>query len=301
MVARQTRRLSKWALPFVFLLVLFQPPQAERTAASTTDATILSPGQSIQQDCSAGTQQTFALWMEQEQLLQFAVLKGDLAIAIEAYKPNGTKILEHVSHSYETIESSLVSETAGSYKIVIRSLETSPSPRSYELRLRPIKVLTKEGRLDHEAQKLIAGGTILRAEWTKTSLQQAIEKYDGAALIWKGEGNLSAAAQALLAAGEICFLLSDYSNALKRYQTAEQLAATANDELDRSRALNKLGLLSSYLGNNDKAQVYLANALRFLESTDEVKETRYALAEGLSNLGEVTYSKGNLVRSLAQL
>ena len=238
--------------------------------------------------------------MEQEQLLQFSVLKGDLAIAIEAYKPNGTKILEHVSHSYETIESSLVSETAGSYKIVIRSLETSPSPRSYELRLRPIKVLTKEGRLDHEAQKLIAGGTILRAEWTKTSLQQAIEKYDGAALIWKGEGNLSAAAQALLAAGEICFLLSDYSNALKRYQTAEQLAATANDELDRSRALNQLGLLSSYLGNNDKAQVYLANALRFLESTDEVKETRYALAEGLSNLGEVTYSKGNLVRSLAQ-
>src|SRR4051795_2795422 len=100
MVARQTRRLSKWVLPFVFLLVLFQPPQAEWTVRSTTEATdfiALAPGQSIRQDCSPGTRKTFAIRLDQEQLLQFTVLKGDLAIAIELYEPTGTKILEHVS------------------------------------------------------------------------------------------------------------------------------------------------------------------------------------------------------------
>jgi CHAT domain-containing protein/tetratricopeptide (TPR) repeat protein len=150
---------------------------------------------------------------------------------------------------------------------------------------------------------MIASATVLRAHWTKDSLQQAIEKYDEAAVIWKEQGDLSAAAQALMQAGEVCFLLSDYNNALKRYQTAEKLTANTDDELTASRALSQIGLLSSYLGNNDKAQLYLASALRFLESADDGQKNpavRHALAEALSNLGEVTYSKGNLVRSLSQ-
>src|SRR5262245_14161518 len=157
MVAKQTRRLRKWgSLPCVFLLLLLQQSQVERTTASTTvdDASFieLSPGEPIRRDCSPGTQETFGILMEQDQLLRFSILKGDLALAIEAYNPTGTKVLEHVSHGYETIESSLISETPGWYKIVIRSLETSETPRSYELRLQPIKVLNKQGRLDHEAR-----------------------------------------------------------------------------------------------------------------------------------------------------
>jgi len=133
-------------------------------------------------------------------------------------------------------------------------------------------------------------------------LHQAIEKYDNAAAVWKGEGNHSDAAKALLEAGEVCFLLSEYSNAFKRYQSASQLVA-ASDDLTESRALSQIGLVSSYLGNNDEAELYLTNALSFLGSADEGHEgplLRQALAKATSNLGEVTYSKGNLVRSLTQ-
>ena len=308
MVARQTHRLAKWGLlPCVFFLLSFQPPQLERTARSETNNpfsfTEIWPGQLIRWDCAPGEQEAFAVFMKQEQTLRFSIVKGDLAISVAAYNPSGAKLLEYVSHGYERIESSVVSDTPGTYKIVIRSLEISKERRPYELRLQPLKALTKHGRLDHEARKLIAGGTVLRAQWTKTSLHQAIEKYDKAGSIWKAEGNLSDAAQALIEAGEVCFLLSEYNNALKRYQTAWQLTATLDDELTASRALNQIGLLSSYLGSNDKAQLYLAKALRFLELADEGHEgplVRQALAEALSNLGEVTYSKGNLVRSLAQ-
>lgn len=307
MLAKQTRRLSRWiSLPCAFLLLLLQQPQADRTRVSaqlrSNSFIEVPPGQSIRRDCVPGQQETFAIVMEQQQLLSFSIFKGDLALTIEAYDPSGTKLLEHVSSSYETIFSSLISDTAGTYRLVVRSSETSGSSRPYELRLEPLTVLTKPGRLDHEARKLIAGATLLRARWTSDSLHEAIEKYDKAALLWKGEGNLSSAAQAFMEAGEVCFLLSEYTNALTRYQAAMRLTSRTDDELTGSRALSQIGLVLSYLGNNDEAQVYLANALRFLESADEGQEgpmLRHALAEGLSNLGEITYSRGNLLRSIA--
>ena len=274
---------------FLLLLILQSSPAVD--------------AESIRLDSSPGKQETLAIPMEQDRLLNFSIVKGDLAISIEVYDPSDLKILEYVSHRYEIIESCFVSETPGTYKIVIRSLETSEPHRPYELRLQAARVLTKQGRSDFEARKLIAGATILRGQWTASSLHQAIDKYDKAALIWKGEGNGAAAAQALMEAGEVCFLLSDYNNARKRYQTAAQLTEATDDELTTSRILSHIGLLWSYLGNNDEAQVNLANALRFLESADESKEgplLRHALAEALSDLGEITYSKGNLVRSLGQ-
>jgi CHAT domain-containing protein/tetratricopeptide (TPR) repeat protein len=287
-------------------LLLLQQSQNEQTATSTPIAAPgvieVSPGMSIRRSCTPGQQETFAIVMQPEQLLNFSINKGDLAITIEAYDPAGTKLLEYASRNYETIESSLISETAGSYKLVIKSSETSGSDRPYELRLQLVKALTKPGRSDYEARKLTGSATLLRSQWTSASLQEAIEKYDKAALLWKAEGNITAAAQALLEAGEVCFLLSEYTNALKRYQTAVQLTAATDDELTTSRALTQVGLVSSYLGKNDEAQVHLTNALRFLESADEGQEgslLRHALAEGLSSLGEVTYAKGNLVRSMA--
>ena len=304
MVAKHTRRLTKWGLlSSLFLLLLLQSAPLGQTDVDSSRSIQVLPGQSIRRDLSTGKEDTFAVLMESQRLVHFSIIKGDLAVTTEVYDSSGTKVLEYVSRRYEVIESSLVAEISGTYKIVIRSLETSESPRAYELRLQPLKVLTRQGRAEHEAQKLIASATILRAQWTRTSLHQAIEKYDKAALIWKAEGNSSGAARALMEAGEVCFLLSEYNNALKRYQTASQLIATADDELTASRILSHIGLIWSYLGNNDEAQVNLANALRFLESADEAKEgplVRHALAEALSNLGEITYSKGNLVRSLTQ-
>ena len=308
MITKQTRRSSRWvSLSCVILLSALQQIQAERTAISKNNEAAgvikVSSGETIRSSCTPGQQETFAIVMQPEQLLRFSIIKGDLAITIEAYEPGGTKLLEHVSRNYETIESSFISETAGTYKLIIRSSENSGSGRPYELRLEPFKVLTKPGRLDYQARTLIGIATLLRSHWTKASLQEAIEKYDQAALVWKGEGNLSGAAKALIEAGHVCLLLSEYTNALKRYQAAAQLTAPTDDELTTNRALTQMGLVSSYLGKNDEAQVHLANALRFLESADESQEgplLRHALAEGLSSLGEVTYAKGNLVRAMAQ-
>lgn len=308
MIAKRTRCLRVWvSLPCVLLLLVLQHPQAERTAVSSTieAASVIevSPGQLVRRYSAPGQQETFRVVMGQEQLLNLSILKGDQAITVEAYDPAGTKVLEHISRKYETIESCVISENAGTYKLVIKSAETSGSGRPYELRLEPLKVLTRAGRLDYEARKLIGSATLLRSRWTSASLRQSIENYDKAALIWTEEGNRTGAAQALMEAGEVSFLLSEYSNALKRYETAAQLIATTDNDLTGSRALTRIGLVLSYLGKNDEAQTHLANALHFLESADESKEgplVRHALAEALSCLGEITYSKGNLVRSMAQ-
>ena len=177
MVAKRTRCLRKWvSLPCVLLLLGLQQPQAERTAVSSTieAASVLevSPGQLVRRYSTPGQQETFAVVMGHEQLLNLSILKGDQAITVEAYDAAGAKVLEHVSHKYETIESCVISENAGTYKLVIRSSETSGSGRPYELRLEPLKVLTKPGRLDYEARKLIGSATLLRSLWTNASLRR---------------------------------------------------------------------------------------------------------------------------------
>jgi CHAT domain-containing protein/tetratricopeptide (TPR) repeat protein len=306
MVVTPARRFWKCVLFFYLALPLLLPPsRAEQTAVSSTlnptSVIALQPGHSIRRELSAGQQETFEISMGQGQLLRFSIQKGDLALNTEAYNPTGTRILEQVSHGFETVESSLLSETAGSYRIVIQSLERVALPRRYELSLHPVAVLTTQDRLDHEARKLMAAATILRAHWTKTSLNEAIDKYDKAALVWKESGNFSNAAHALTEAGEVCFLLSQYNDALKRYRTAEQMIATTANET-RARALGQIGLLLSYIGKNDEAQVHLDKALRLLEPVGEGQGllVQQARAEVLSNQGEVNYSKGNLVKSLAQ-
>jgi CHAT domain-containing protein/tetratricopeptide (TPR) repeat protein len=174
--------------------------------------------------------------------------------------------------------------------------------RQYELSVQPVTTVTAEGQRDSEARQAIASAAALRATWTETALRQAIEKYDKAALIWTGDGNSSRAVQATLRSGEICFLLSEYHDALKRYRTAAQLAARTGDGLDEARALSQIGRLFSYLGKNDLAQMYLTKGLGFFER-DEAQHiglVRHAFGEALSNLGEVSYLIGDLVKSSAQ-
>ena len=273
-----------------------------QTTTNTDNLIQIASATSIRREVAASRKDEFGISMSQGQLLRLSVDKGDLALSIVLYDPTGIRVLEQVSHDYETVEISFPTDVSGTYRIVVQSLETAELRRQYELSVQPVTTVTREGRRDSEARQAIASAAALRATWKETALRQAIEKYDKAALIWTGAGNFSAAAQATLRSGEVCFLLSEYHDALKRYRTAAQLAAKTGHGFDNARALSQIGRLFSYLGKNDLAQMYLNKGLEFFER-DEAQHiglVRHAFGEALSNLGEVSYSKGDLVKSSAQ-
>jgi tetratricopeptide (TPR) repeat protein len=119
----------------------------------------------------------------------------------------------------------------------------------------PFVTVTAREQKDSEARQLLVEAEALRANWTASDLRQAKAKFDQAAQIWESFEDFSNAARATLKAGDVCFRLSEFAEAQKRYKSAEVFAKRVGDELLQSKASSWIGVVYSYLGDNHQAQI----------------------------------------------
>lgn len=161
---------------------------------------------------------------------------------------------------------------------------------------------TPNDQTDNEARQAAARADELRANWKEASLREAIEQYDKAALTWISVSNFADAAQSTLKSADVCFLLNEYGEALKRYEQAESLADRAGDWLQKATVIARKGRLQSLLGKNDLAQQQVTRALDLLKQheTDRSGDATKVYGETLSVLAEVTYAKGDFAKSREQ-
>ena len=157
-------------------------------------------------------------------------------------------------------------------------------------------------RVGVEARQAFDRAEVMRANWTAASLREAIHLYDEAALLWTSISDLANASDAILKSGEVHFLICEYNQALERYQNAEALAKKRGAWLVHARALSEIGLVQSYMGNNELAQKQLTEALRVFElhEADRTPAATNAYGEALSNMAEVSYSRGDFVEASKQ-
>ena len=299
---RRTPSVVFLLLIFVVCLLADVVGSLPKTTATKREVLELAPGSSSSRDLSAGDNESYEISLSKDQLVRLSIDKGDLALALVLYDPAGKKLLEQVSHGYELLDVSVVTDAAGPHRLEVRSLELNDARRSYEIKLEPTRAATVQDRRDYAAQQAIASASLRRADWTERSLRQAIENYDEAAHLRQASGNLHSASLALMEAGEVCFVLGEYREALKRQRRAAEEARLAGARLEESKARTQIGLLESYLGNNDDGQKQILGALDFLAESNGVNHLgsfKQAYAEALSNLGEIDYSKGDLVKSSA--
>jgi CHAT domain-containing protein/tetratricopeptide (TPR) repeat protein len=273
-----------------------------RENAAADDSVQVKPGTSTRHELTAGAKGLFEVSANAGTLLRFSIDKGDLALTTAVYDPTGTKLTEHVSEEFELLELSVPVDVSGTYRIEIHSREKADAPRAVEISIEDLIPITSAGRKDSEAGQAMASAGVLRATWTQASLRQAIEQYEKAAASWTSLGNHSHASEATLKSGDVYFLLSEYEQALRRYQNAASLAANVHDAVAEAKALSRMGRLYSYTGKNDLAQHQLSKAVNLLgpvgaNSNSIVKNT---YGEALSNIGEVIYAKGNMVKAREQ-
>ena len=300
----KTRALfSAVAICFFIALGIIHGPQTASIATDTTNNEAprqIAPGQSMRFDLAAADKDVFSISVEQGKLLRFSIDKDDLALSAILYDPAGARLLEHVSQDFEVVDLSYPVQFTGTYRIELQSRERTALSRSYEIKVYDLKTATDLDRKDSEARQAVAHAEVLRADWTETSLRQAIAEYDKAATIWTSVSDFANASQAALRAGDSYFRVSEYTEALKRYQNAEKLGA--GDWLAKARALSRMARLQTFLANNDLAQKHATKALDLCEQHGA---NRNAIAtnvcgEVLSSLAEVTYAKGNLLKSSQQ-
>lgn len=261
----------------------------------------LNAGTPVSRDLAAGDKQSFEISLvDPGQQLRFSISKGDLALSVALYAPAGQKLLEQVSHSYELLELCVVTSEAGTYRLEISSLESDAARGDYEVRLEPIETATNQNRRDNSAGEALAKASVLQAAWNEKSLRQAVENYDAAAQVWLSSHSFRSAAIAWMRAGEVCVVLGDYREAVKRYEGGAVAAARGRAKLEEAQALSRTGRLYSYLGDNVRAQALLVKAMELLALNREGNQSdtvKQAYARALNSEGEIYYSKGNLSNS----
>jgi CHAT domain-containing protein len=286
----------------LLLFVVFSRHEPASSAVDSTTPVQLAPGATVQREISNDAAEVFEITTEPGKLLRLSINKGDLVLSTAVYGPTGATLLKHISQELETVEISLPADVSGSYKIELRARETLTQRRPYELRVELFDTVTASERRDSEARKLLAAAEVLRANFTAPDLRQARDKFDKAAATWTSIADYSNASLATVKAGDVCFLLSEFTAAGQRYQNAASLAEKKPDRFAQGVALGHLGLVNSYMGDNDLAQEHLNQALDFIGRPEDNSTVlaKGAYGKALTNMAEVTYSKGDLPKALNQ-
>jgi CHAT domain-containing protein/Tfp pilus assembly protein PilF len=287
------------------LLLFFpstDPPAEVEPTASVGGLIQLAPGATLARELAPGAREVIGVWTGQGRLLHLSIDKGDLALSAVVYSPTEKQLLRHVSYDFEPMEISLPADDAGQYKIELRSLETAEPRRHVELTINPLTSVTTAALRDSEARQILARAEMLRATWAKDSLRQAVNEFDMAASYLALLSNTSDAAAAIIKAGDVCFLLSDYPAALKRFESAAELSLKTGDRLSEGRALSRVARLYSYTGDNARAEETVSKALALLEprQASPTPIATNAYGEAVSVMAEVTYAKGNFSKSRTQ-
>ena len=153
-----------------------------------------------------------------------------------------------------------------------------------------------------EARQALARADRLCADWTQNSFRQAITQYEQAAQIWASIRDFASASDATRKAADVYFGLSEFPEALKGYQNAVALADKAGNWLAKAQALSRSARVQSYRGHNDLAEKQLTDAMRLFKEhqvdRDSVITTAYG--EAISNVAEVSYSKGDFLKASRQ-
>jgi CHAT domain-containing protein/Tfp pilus assembly protein PilF len=161
---------------------------------------------------------------------------------------------------------------------------------------------TVRGQKDSEARQAFDHADRLCTDWSQTSFRRAIPQYERATLIWLSISDFANASDATRKSADVFFRLSEFPEALKRYQNAIALAEKAGNWLAKAQALSQGARVQSYLGHNDLAEKQLTEVMRLFRQheADRDSVSTKAYGEALNNLGEVSYAKGDLLKSSKQ-
>lgn len=259
-----------------------------------------APGETAMGEIQGGVVRTFEVRLAARRYLRLSLVKGDLNLSFSVYGPGGQKLVERISRRYETLQTPLLAEVEGVYTVEVRSLEEGDAGWRYELRIEEERGATPRDAKEIAAAAAAAEAGRLRAEWAEASLLKAVERYEEARELWRSAGSLRDAAAALAAAAEIYFTLGRYGQSLRLYSKAAEESRRAGDQLAELEAVNRIGLLTSHLGDNAAARRHLDRALDYHArrgGADESPQWKRARTMTLSYLGEMHYAKGELVKA----
>jgi CHAT domain-containing protein/uncharacterized protein HemY len=274
------------------------PPTVLAESSSTEqgkDSSALpARGESVARELSAGEIHSYKIALDVNQYLRAIVEPQGIDAGVTLFEPGGRVLVQLDCRYYGPTPVSFIAETAGVYRLEVRSLERDQAPGRYQMRVEEIRRATVKDKQRIAAEKSFAEAEQMLKEWKAESSRQAIDKLKDSLPSWKAAGDYRGEALALKRIGDIYQPFGEYENALTFYKQALTLSRGVKDRRSEGETLNELSYVYLYLGENQKALEYCTLALKLSQEVGN----RRGEAQALNNLGEVHNWAGNLQKAL---
>lgn len=227
-------------------------------------------------------------------LAQFYVDVGKAASALRAAAPAlqyareaGDPLAEAEALRLRAAIARLVGNTEESLRLVDQALSLIETKGTMTEAGRPTTPV-----LVTRATILIQRGTTL---WNIGELEQSIESYAEALVIYRAVGMQRQEANALNSMGIVFAALGEYEEALSHYKSALKIDQALGERGGIALKLGNIGQCYSDLGDFDRAENYLGRALKVAEKTGDL----VAAADAAVSWGHTKMQRGDAPAALA--
>jgi CHAT domain-containing protein len=273
-----------------------QAGDSARDAAPSAQVSIsLEPGKPVERELSSGQTHSYKITMNSGQYLHIVVKQRGIDVAVALFTPDGEKIrevnMEQVIEGAETI--SAIAETAGSYRIEVRSAEKTAKMGRYEVKIEELREAAAEDEYRVAAEALYREAELFQ-RGTLEEKRKGIEKYQEAMELYRRAGARRGEAETLDSIGRVHRSLGEMRKALDKHNEALPIRRAVGDREGEAVTLNNIGRVYESLGETQKALDKYNEALPIARMVGD----RKVEANALNNIGAVHMLLGEMPEAL---
>lgn len=299
--------VSSQPVPCAFTRLRQEPTQRVAGEGSVIkmeqDVHPLELGKPIERELKGGEVHSYTIVLAAGQYVHLVVDQRGIDVVVTLFGPDGKQIIDvdspNGTQGPEPV--SVVSESSGTYRLDVRSLEKNAVAGRYEVKVEELRGATSQDKNRLAAERLLAvamkvflWGEQLRSQGTADSLRRALHKYEEALPLFHSAGDRGREATALNNIGVIYHNLNEQQNALQHYNQALPLYRVGADQRGEATTLNNIGRAYDELGEKHNALDSYNQALLISRASGE----RVVEATTLGNIGAVYHSLGEPRKAL---
>jgi CHAT domain-containing protein/Tfp pilus assembly protein PilF len=232
--------------------------QLSRAQQDEKEVRPLEPGQPVSRELSGGEVHSYRVVLSAGQYLHVVAFQQGIDVVLALIDAGGKRLIEMDSPNgvLGPEAASLVSASAGTYRIEVSSLDTEAVRGRYQIKIEELRAAAPRDNDRLTAQVLFVEGRELMTQGTGDSLRLAIQKLETALPLWRSVGDRQREFYTSSFIGSCYDLLSEYQKALDVYFPLLPLVRELNDRVGEADTLSNIGSEYYSLGENQKALDY---------------------------------------------
>ncbi len=219
------------------------------------NAPALESGKPIVRELAAGESHSYRLILAAGQFCYVIVDQRGIDVVVELFDAAGKKLLEVDSpndrQGPEPV--SLLADTAGSYRLQVRSVEKNVPAGRYEVKIEELRIATAQDKTRIAAERAFSEGIQLENQQTAETQRRAIEKYQESLPLWRSLGDTAKEVTTLSAIGHSYINLGEHPKALSFYEQGLQLSQAIGNKRLEALMLDRIATVYDYTGEKQKA------------------------------------------------